>query len=202
MLSSPHIQGSHIANSFSIVVVATSNGIAHYGAGAVIYYIGYASIQILVQIVVADLTTLRWRTVTSALCSAPFFINAFVGSDIAGGIVNGAGWRWGYGMFCFIIPGGAAPIIITLFWAQWKAKKLGVSATNYNNVPEAELQLRESGSFLTKIKALFTEIDALGLILIGFGVALILIPLTTVNKGGSTWRSGSIVAMRKSLFCL
>lgn len=182
--------------------MATCDGITGYGAGAVIYYIGYASVQILVQIVVADLTTLRWRTVTSALCSTPFFVNAFVGSDIAAGVLNGSSWRWGYGMFCFIIPGGAAPIILTLFRAQWKAKKLGVSATNYHNTPEAEIQLKESRSFFKKIAALFTEIDAAGLILIGFGVALILVPMTTVNNGNSTWNSPSIIAMSVLLFSL
>lgn len=95
---------------------------------------GYASVQILIQIVIADVTTLRWRTLVAQAAAAPFFINAFVSANIAGGILPD--WRWGmsrqghfllsligfsgYGMFVIILPVGAAPIILTLLWAQRK----------------------------------------------------------------------------------
>jgi len=57
------------------------------------FSMGYASIQILIQIVIADLTTLRWRTLVSSCTSLPFFINAFVSSNIAQGVLPD--WRWG-----------------------------------------------------------------------------------------------------------
>lgn len=98
-------------------------------------------------------------------------------------------------MFCFIIPAGALPIILTLYWGQWKAKKLGVHAANYHNDPAHQLRVHDERSFLSKIYALFTEIDTIGLLLIGFGVALILLPLTIVNSGQTTWSNPSIIAM-------
>ena len=50
-------------------------------------------------------------------------------------------------------------------------------------------------TFFKKGASIFTEMDTIGLLLIGFGVALVLIPLTVVNRSTSTWSSPSIIAM-------
>lgn len=59
------------------------------------YYIGYAATQILIQIVVADLTTLRWRTIVQALTSFPYFINFAAGALIADSVLEHSTWHWG-----------------------------------------------------------------------------------------------------------
>jgi len=56
---------------------------------------GYTGLQLLTQIIIADMTTLKWRGLVSGLMSMPFIINAFVGSNIAANVLVGAGWRWG-----------------------------------------------------------------------------------------------------------
>ena len=53
------------------LVLAASNGIDSYAAGSVIRSAGYAAVQILMQIVIGDVTSLRWRTLSSSLVSAP-----------------------------------------------------------------------------------------------------------------------------------
>merc|ERR1712225_107830 len=86
---------------------------------------GYAAVQILMQIIIGDVTTLRWRTLSSSLVSAPYFVNGFVGSKIAASVYEESGWRWGYGMFAILFPACAIPIVATLAWSQWKASNLG-----------------------------------------------------------------------------
>jgi MFS family permease len=76
-------------------VVAGSNGIHSYAAGSIIYTVGYASLQIMMQILIGDVTTIRWRTLASSLVSLPFFINFGVASKIAAGVNGSGGWRWG-----------------------------------------------------------------------------------------------------------
>lgn len=76
-------------------VVASSNGIHSYAAGSIIYSCGYASLQIMMQILIGDVTTIRWRTLASSLISLPFFINFGVASRIAAAINGSGGWRWG-----------------------------------------------------------------------------------------------------------
>lgn len=47
------------------------------------------------QIIIADITTLSYRGLVLGLTSAPFIINAFVGSNISASVLKHLGWRWG-----------------------------------------------------------------------------------------------------------
>lgn len=40
-------------------------------------------------------------------------------------MLEGAGWRWGYGMFAILVPAALAPLIGTLVWAEWAARRRG-----------------------------------------------------------------------------
>lgn len=58
------------------------------------------------QIIIADMTSLRYRGLVTGLVSAPFIINNFVAASIAENVLPN--WRWGYGMvrtlpFCHCI---------------------------------------------------------------------------------------------------
>ncbi|GAA5923841.1 hypothetical protein JCM1841_005410 [Sporobolomyces salmonicolor] len=148
------------------IIIAACKDVHTYAAGAVIYEVGYAGLQILIQIVIADCTNLRWRGLVSSLTSIWFFINAFVSSNIAAGVLKTSNWHWGYGMFVILIPVTLAPVIGTLFWAQMRAKKLGLDAadlveTNGGTAARAT----DSRPFLTRAWSWATDIDAIGLIL-------------------------------------
>merc|ERR1712225_10971 len=156
---------------------------------------GYAAVQILMQIIIGDVTTLRWRTLSSSLVSAPYFVNGFVGSKIAASVYEESGWRWGYGMFAILFPACAIPIVATLAWSQWKAYKLGLVHTSN---PFEETQLKEQVAkrpILARIMAVCIEMDAIGLLLFTAGWTLLLLPLTIANKGSLPWSSGKIIAM-------
>lgn len=54
------------------------------------------------DIIVADLSPLKWRGFATALPSSPYIINAFVAAEITEGFLSHGGanqWRWGYGIF-------------------------------------------------------------------------------------------------------
>lgn len=54
-----------------------------------------SGLQLLTQIIIADITTLKWRGLVSSLTSLPFVVNGFVGPNIATSILTHSGWRWG-----------------------------------------------------------------------------------------------------------
>ncbi|GAA5902498.1 hypothetical protein JCM6882_002768 [Rhodosporidiobolus microsporus] len=178
------------------IIIAACKDIHTYAAGSVIYSVGYAGLQILIQIVIADCTNLRWRGLVSSLPSIWFFINAFVSSNIAAGVLATSNWHWGYAMFIILIPVTLAPIIVTLFWAQWRAKKLGLDSTDLieknGGTQAAAKDTRPLGQ---RLLGYAIDIDALGLLLFGAGWACLLLPLTLVNKATLTWSSGKIIAM-------
>ncbi|KAJ7510037.1 major facilitator superfamily domain-containing protein [Mycena galericulata] len=121
-------------------------------------------LQLLTQVVIADITTLKWRGLVVSLNSLPFLLNAFLGSNISAAIIEHAGWRWGYGMFVILIPIALAPLI-----------------------NQRRVMYRVS---LTPAE----ELDAVGLLLIGASISLTLLPLSLVQThyGGHKRRSGML----------
>ena len=100
-------------------------------------------------------------------------------------------------MFAILVPATLAPLIITLYWAERKAKRIGL----------VEQALRRSSTYIPEtatpdvplaIRLLKTvdQLDLPGLILLGTSVALILLPLTLsqTTKGG--WHNGAYQSMR------
>lgn len=76
-------------------------------------------------------------------------------------------------MFCIMIPCVVVPAILVLFWADWKAKKIGALSLASSTYAREKLYYAR-------------RIDAVGLLLMGFAFGCILSPFTlyTTAKGG------------------
>lgn len=55
----------------------------------------FSGLQMLTQIIIADITTLKWRGLVSSMVSLPFIVNGFVGPNISAAVIDNLGWRWG-----------------------------------------------------------------------------------------------------------
>ena len=140
----------------------------------------HRGLQLLTSVIVADITTLKWRGLVSGLTSAPFIINAFVSANIATQVLERSGWRWGYGMFAILVPAALSPLIVTLFWAEQKAKRLGL-------VPVVSKPVH--ASIVGRVWSFAQQLDFIGLLLIGTSVALILLPLTLAQGAKHQWHN-------------
>jgi len=104
-------------------VMASAKGIAAYASGQVFYNIGQSGMNVMTvgsrfvdplqcsttamliidrqHIIIADITTPRWRGFGLAIPYFPFLITPFISANIVGSVVapDGIGWRWGIGMF-------------------------------------------------------------------------------------------------------
>ena len=132
------------------------------------YILSFVSgLQLLTQVIVADMTTLRWRSFMAAMTSLPFVVNAWIGANIANDILEQSGWRWGCkhlvdfiqarqcvtafffdipdGMFAILVPATLLPLISILFWGERKAKRLGIVDQELaaNGVPKEALVFGE-----------------------------------------------------------
>ncbi|KAI5449401.1 ferrioxamine B transporter [Naganishia albida] len=178
------------------IVEATSDGVSQFCGGAVLYQIGYTMIILLVEVIVADLTSTRARLFFSFVPALPFVINTWVSGDITEAVLARTTWNWGVGMWAIIYPVCTIPLLVMLLIAQHRAAQAG-TLRNYKT-PFAQYGV--SGL----ARELFWQLDVIGIILMIAVFALILVPLTLaggVSSNADTWKKAHILAPLVVGFC-
>lgn len=107
------------------IIETTSHSVSTFCAGAVIYQIGLTIVTFLVEVIVADISSLRSRLLWSYIAAMPFIINTWVSGSVAQSVLKATTWRWGVGMWAIIYPAMAMPLIISLLVAARRAAKRG-----------------------------------------------------------------------------
>ncbi|KAL1405311.1 hypothetical protein Q8F55_008938 [Vanrija albida] len=182
------------------IIIASASNIKAVVAGQVIAQLGQTGIYQIQGILIADITNLKWRGFVNGLYSLPFILNAFIAGYITSGIgaLSQDGWRWGYGMFCIMIPVCLMPSLFVLFWGDRRAKKLGaLSLASSTHARRQLIEAREPvhRTLVQNIIHHLNLIDAIGLLVLGFAFACLLAPatLSTSAKGG--YSNPSLIAM-------
>lgn len=164
------------------IMEAGSNNLSTYTASRVFGASGTTGITILIQIFIADTTSLLWRALFSSLPDVPYLFTTFAGPELASAIGTEKNWRWGYGMWAIIYPVAYLPLIWSLVVNQHKAKRLG-------RIPPKKY----TGTLMANIKAIALDLDMLGLLLFTAGLIMLLVPLTLGKKWG--WSNGRTVSL-------
>lgn len=172
------------------VIVASSNTISAYIAGSALAAAGDSGVVFLNRIIVADMTSLKWRALATSSLSTPYIINTWYAGYIVQDL-GPTGWRWGYGMFCIIMPVVLSPATIIMFWFENKAHKHLGDDRNLNY--KTEMGFRKNWKLL--IWRVILEVDALGLLVLGFSFSLLLLPFSLYNNADDHWRNPSLIAM-------
>jgi SIT family siderophore-iron:H+ symporter-like MFS transporter len=176
------------------IVEATSTDVGQFAGGAILYQIGFTVIQLLVEVLLADVTSLRSRLFFSYLPAAPFIINTWVSGNITSAVLGKTTWNWGVGMWAIIYPVCALPLMITLLLAGRRAARAGTLdsfKTPFQRLGARKLALE-----------LFWQLDFVGVVLIAAVFALILLPLTLAGGVTQTWGTAHIIAPLVIGICL
>lgn len=168
------------------VVEATSTGVAAFAAGAVLYQLGYTVIIVLIEIIIADITSLRSRLLFSYVPAIPFLINTWISGDVSQAVLESTTWRWGVGMWCIIYTVCCIPLTASLLWAHTRAKRAG--ALDDFKTP---YQVHGPKKLLA---ALFWQLDVPGIILVIAVLGCILTPFTIAGGVSSQWRTAKVIA--------
>ncbi|KAJ7178820.1 hypothetical protein C8R43DRAFT_1189321 [Mycena crocata] len=139
-------------------------------AGSCIWVLRFCGLQIALQIVIVNVTTLRWRPIVSSLSTGGwYFINFYAVLTVKS--PPDRRWRCIYPIY--YIP-ALCPIIFILLWAQRRAKAQGI----LNGEPVVS-----KASLGVRIQAFIDDVDAVGLFFLAITLALIFLPI--VLAGGS-----------------
>ncbi|KAH6616644.1 major facilitator superfamily domain-containing protein [Boeremia exigua] len=177
------------------VVAATCNDIAAYVIGISFTAFGKSGLDLLGDTIVADLTPLEWRAFWSGLLSSPFIITVFINGFIADAMIPD-NWRWGLGMFAIMMPVLLIPAILTLYGVQRRADKLGAISFGEAGMARREgIKVHTGKDYLNLAWRSIIEIDLAGLVLLGFGFALVLLSFNLAKTAKGGWSNPSMVAM-------
>lgn len=108
-----------------MVMKAACINVEMFAAANSIYWVGHIGVQYVVQIIYADMTTLRNRMLLFGLLQLPTIAATFGGPKIADLFYTHSNFRWAFGAFCIIIPVFAAPVVVVFFYSKRKAQREG-----------------------------------------------------------------------------
>lgn len=137
-----------------------------------------------ISIFIADTSALRNRALMFAFVSTPYIATVWIGGPLATALLDGPGFRWGYGSFAIITPAITSPLFGLFYWNYKKAENAGLLQTTKPN-----------RTFFQSCKYYFIEFDVIGIILISGGLALFLLPFNLWSYQADQWRSSMIICM-------
>lgn len=169
------------------IIVASSSTISAYVVGEVFVAIGGSGIQLMNKIIAADLTPLKYRGLLLGIMGSPYLINTWFAGLIVESILD-VNWRWGYGMFAIIMPVAIVPSVCIMLYLDHKAQK----NPSQPRAPSVKRTRQEWASFIWQQ---ILEVDLFGLILMGFGWSLLLLPFSLYANADNHWKNPSLIAM-------
>lgn len=181
--------------TLGLVMMAACNGVELYAAAQVFYWIGQNGTDYVVSVFVADTSHLKNRGLMFAFLASPYIITSWVAGPLAQAylgikmvdgapVVAGIGWRWAYGTFAIITPIIALPLFGLFQYNYRKAVKAGL------------MPVRESNRTLVQsLQYYVVQFDALGLLLIIAGLALLLLPFNIYSYQAKGFASPMIICM-------
>ncbi|CAK7210055.1 hypothetical protein SBRCBS47491_000641 [Sporothrix bragantina] len=166
------------------IVVASSAGFHSMLAGVVFYSFGSCALGMAQFLTVADLFPPRYRALVENLINMETFINLVSAPSIAGVMIP-ARWRWGVGISAILLPLTVTPIVVVLYYMQWRTRKAhGVQGGKYHGFSALQIS-----------RELLLDMDPLGLICFAGGFLLVLLPLTISDRAPDGYHTPYIIAM-------
>lgn len=168
------------------IIESTALSIEAFIAGAILYQTGYTCIILLVEVIIADITSMRSRVFFSYVPAIPFLFNTWLSGSLASAALKTTDWRWGIGMWAPIYAVSAAPLLFSLYRTSLYGKT--DRGDYYRDDGDSQQRtLRE------KAVEIYHQLDIIGISLMMAVLILVLTPLTLVQGQLSQWRSPNII---------
>ncbi|KAI0099625.1 MFS general substrate transporter [Nemania sp. FL0031] len=161
--------------SLGLLLMSLCQNVQTYAAAHVIYSIGISGFSYILEIIVADTSSLKNRSLAMAFSSSPYLITTFIGPIIASSFTENGRWRWAFGVSSIGIILLSLPLFYILILNMRKAKKLGLLQTSTKSDPWTR----------RKIQRYLIDFDAFGMLLLSAGMTFILVPFSLTSESTS-----------------
>ncbi|KAI3332802.1 major facilitator superfamily protein [Ustulina deusta] len=160
-----------------LILMAACNNVNTYAAAQIFYWVGYNGISYTTTVFIADTSALKNRGFVLAYVSSPYIATVWITGPLAQNVLNGIGWRWGFGIFAIVTPVVCLPLYFLFAYNQRKAVKQGI------------LVREKSGrTLLQSIVHYFWEFDIICVLLLSAGFTLFLLPFSIYSVQTYGWR--------------
>ena len=109
-------------------MMAATNNVETYAAAQVFYWVGFNGMSYVLDVFIADTSSIRNRALVFAFSTTPYIATTFAGPSAAQEFYQHSTFRWAFGAFSIITPVICLPVIILFGLKQRKAKKQGLVA--------------------------------------------------------------------------
>ncbi|GAP91069.1 putative siderophore iron transporter [Rosellinia necatrix] len=157
--------------SLGSMLMASCQGIRTYAAAQVLYSVGISGFSYILEIIVADTSSLKNRTLAMAFSSTPYLFTSLIGPVIASPFAENGRWRWAFAVTSVALVIFSLPLFCILIINMRKAKRLGLLD---DSKPEPWSKRR--------IQRYLVDFDAFGISLLSLGMTFILVPLSITSK--------------------
>ncbi|RMD39301.1 hypothetical protein DV735_g5828, partial [Chaetothyriales sp. CBS 134920] len=161
------------------VVSAAAGSIATLAAGAVLSQLGYSIFVLTLDIIIADLSSMKTRLFFAYIPNLSFLVTPWIAGDITTAILKATTWHWGIGIFAILVPVFAIPLVLVLIMLSRTAKSMYPNQRRYPS--------------LKAFGKLAWELDWIGMFLLTATLALILTPLTLAGGNKTKWDDAGIL---------
>lgn len=168
------------------IIESQATNVSRFAAGACFYRLGVTGLMLMMEVIAMDFSNLNWRLLASFVPALPFIINTWISGNITEAV--GSRWKWGIGMWAFILPLACIPLGFCMLHMRYLAHK------NAKDQLRSEFKLFKTMSWYEYIvEVFFWRLDFLGLILICVTFGCILIPFTLAGGVHDKWKTAGIV---------
>ncbi|KAL2818025.1 major facilitator superfamily domain-containing protein [Aspergillus granulosus] len=169
-----------------LAMTTACNSVQAYAASQVFQTVGNNGILYTLTVIVAESSSLRNRGLIQAVVSSPNIFTFFLAGPIVAVFLNGPGWRWAFGLFTVLVPGVTLPLLAIILNSHRKTQQLDLVSTNPDDDEDDHVD-GPRHSCWQSLLYYTRQFDAVGLVLLSAGVALLLLPFNLYASQG--WSS-------------
>ncbi|KAL0936158.1 MFS sit siderophore-iron:H+ symporter [Colletotrichum truncatum] len=155
---------------------ASATTVEIFCVGAILYQIGYTCLVLLLEVLVADFSSMRSRVFFSYIPAIPFVFNTWISGNVTAAVLRVTTWRWGIGMWAIILPISSIPLLTSLYSLRQQSRRS-----------------RHARSSKKGAVNLFHQLDTIGLTILIAAFSFTLAPLTLAGGTVSHWKSPAII---------